>query len=74
MAGVDPCHEAADSSPSGGEDVFVLMPGGSKDVQVGETVSIEAIVLRTPESRDSRFDSLGDPSTDEVYVYATKVS
>jgi hypothetical protein len=57
-----------------GEDVFVLMPDSSQRVRDGNTVSIEGIVLRTPASMDSRLDSVGDLSTDEVYVYATHVS
>jgi hypothetical protein len=57
----------------GGEDVFVLMPDGQR-VRAGGTVWIEGIVLRPPASMGSRLDSRGDLSTDEVYMYAPRVS
>jgi hypothetical protein len=54
----------------GDESVFVLTSEGSKAIESGKTVSIEGYVLRTPRSMD--FDR--DTSSDEVYVFATRVS
>jgi hypothetical protein len=59
----------------GDEEVFVLAPPqGSRTLAAGTTVSVEGIVLRTPESINARLDSAGDLSTGEVYIYATNVS
>ncbi len=52
----------------------MLLPEGGKPVRSGQTVSIDGVVLRTPDSLESRFDALGNISTDEVYVYATRAS
>jgi hypothetical protein len=58
----------------GGEKVFVLMPEKSRSISSGNHLSIEGVVLRTPAAMDSHLDSLGDLSTDDVYVYATSAS
>ena len=54
----------------GDESVFVLTSEGSEAIESGKTVSIEGYVLRTPRSMD--FDR--ETSSDEVYVFATRVS
>lgn len=73
LSGVQVIGAGKDSgfyAKQGDESVFVLTSEGSKAIENGKTVSIEGYVLRTPRSMD--FDR--ETSSDEVYVFATRVS
>jgi hypothetical protein len=55
---------------SGGTHLFVLPSQGSADVKVGDTVSVEGVVLRLPSGMVQRLRAPG-PWNEDIYVFAT---